>query len=90
MKGGGLVAGDVGVDAARPLVDTADERLRVVETLVAQPQGDRERTRAVVAHDDDRLVRIELGVGAGGNLAHGDEGGSGDGGTLVLPGLAHV
>jgi hypothetical protein len=44
----------------------------------------------VVAHDDDRGVGVEFGVGAGGDLAHRHKEGVGEAGGLVLPGLTDV
>ncbi len=86
----GLVAGDGGVDGSGVVIDAAGEGLGVVEALDTQPHGDGKGAGAVVAEDDDGLVGIELGVSAGCDLAHGDEGGSGDGGGLGLPGLTNV
>ena len=62
----------------------------MVEALVAEPHGDAEGAGAVVAEDDDGLVGVKLGVGAGGDLAHGHEKGVGQAGGLELPGLADV
>jgi hypothetical protein len=87
---GELVAGDGGIDRAGPGVDAAGEGLHLLETLVAEPHGDREGARAVVAEDDDRGVGIKLSVSAGGDFAHGHEERVGEGGGLVLPGLADV
>ena len=50
---------------------------------------ERERC-AVMAEDDDVVVGIEFGVGAGGDIAHGHEEGAGEAGGLGLPGLANV
>ena len=44
----------------------------------------------MVAEDDDGLVGVELGVGAGGDFAHGHQQGSGEAGGLGFPGLADV
>lgn len=87
---GELVAGDGWVDGARPGVDAAGEGLGLLEALVAEPHGDREGPRAVVTKDDDGGVRVELGVGAGGDFTHGHEERVGQAGRLVLPGLADV
>ncbi len=65
------VAGDGGVDGAGPGVDASGEGLGVVEALLAEPHGYGEGALAVVAEDDDGLVGVELGVGAGGDVAHG-------------------
>ena len=62
-----LIAGDRGVDGAGPVVDAAGQGLDVVEALVAEPHGDGEGTDAVVAHDDDRLVGVELAWARDGN-----------------------
>jgi len=78
------------VDGAGPPIDAAGERLCVLEALLAEPEGDVEGAGAVVAEDDDGLVGVELLVGAGGQVAHGDEGGAGDAGGLRLPWLADV
>jgi hypothetical protein len=86
----GLIAGDGGVDGAGPGVDAAGEGLGVLEALITQPHRDAEGTGSVMAEDDDWGVGVEFGVGARGDLTHGDEGGVGEVGGLVLPGLAHV
>jgi len=44
----------------------------------------------VVAHNDDRGVGVEFGVGARGDFAHGHEEGVWDAGGLVLPGFADI
>ncbi len=62
----------------------------MVEALVAEPHGDGKGTGAVVAKDDVGRVGIELGVGAGRDLVHGDVEGIWEGGGGDLPGLAHV
>jgi hypothetical protein len=87
---GGSVAGDRGVDVAGPLVDAAGEGLGVVEALVAQPHGNGEGSRAMVAEDYDMRVGVEFGVGARGDFAHGYEQGIRQAGGLKLPGLADV
>jgi hypothetical protein len=60
------------------------------EALIAEPGGDGERARAVVAEDEQVLVFVELFEGAGRDLVHGDEGGGCDVCGGVLPGLAYV
>jgi len=87
---GRLVAGEGGVDGAGPGVDASGEGLDVLEALVAEPHGNAERTCPVVAEDDYLLIWVEFRVGAGGDLAHGHEQRVGEGGGLVLPGLAYV
>jgi hypothetical protein len=87
---GDLVAGDGGVDGAGPGVDASGERLDLLEALIAEPHGDREGARAVMAEDDDGGVRVELGVGAGRYFAHGHEERIGEARGLVLPGLSDV
>ncbi len=86
----GLVAGDGGVDGAGPEVDASVEGLGVVEALVAEPHGDGKGAGPVVAEDDDGLVGIELGVGAGGDFAHRHQESAGDAGCFGFPGLADV
>ena len=44
----------------------------------------------MVAENYDGGVGIEFGVGAGGDIAHGDEDRVGDAGGLELPGFADV
>jgi hypothetical protein len=85
-----LVAGDRGVDGAGPGVDAAGKGLDLLEALVAQPHSDTEGAGAVMAENDDRGVGVELGVGAGGDFAHGHEERVGEAGGLVLPGFADV
>jgi hypothetical protein len=85
-----LVAGDGGVDGAGPGVDAAGEGLNLLEALVAEPHGDAEGAGSVMAEDDDGGVGVELGVGAGGDFAHGHEQRVGEAGGLELPGLADV
>ena len=84
-----LVAGDGGVDGAGPGVDASGEGLGVVEALFAEPHGYGEGALAVVAEDDDGLVGVELGVGAGGNVAH-RHGDAAEGGFGEFPGFADV
>jgi hypothetical protein len=84
-----LVAGDGGINGAGPGVDASGEGLGVVETLFAEPHGYGERALAVVAEDDDGLVGVELGVGAGGDVAHG-HGEAAEAGGFEFPGLADV
>jgi hypothetical protein len=85
-----LVTGNGGVDGAGPFVDAAREGLDVGEVLVAEPHGDGERTLAVVAEDDDGLIGVEFGVGAGGDFAHGHQKRTGEAGKLKLDGLTDV
>lgn len=87
---GELVARDGGVDLAGPGVDAAGYGLGLVEALLAEPCGYRERAGAVVAEDEDGGLFVELLVGAAGDLVHGDEGAAVDVGGVVLPGLADV
>ena len=84
------VAGDGGVDGAGPVVDASGEGLGVFEALLAEPHGDGEGTGSVVAENDDGGVGVELGVGAGGDLAHRHEERVGEAGGLELPGFADV
>ena len=84
------VAWDGGVDVAGPLVDASGKGLGVVESLVAEPHCDGERSRTVVAKDYDMRVGIEFGVGARGDFAHGHEQGIGQAGGLKFPKLADV
>ena len=84
------VEGDGRVNGAGPLVDSAGEGLDVVEALATQPHGDGKGTRAVVTDDDGRLIGVEFGVGAGGDLAHGNADGAGDACGFNLPGLADI
>lgn len=44
----------------------------------------------MVTQDDDRLVRIELLMGSGGDFAHRHQGGVGETRNLKLPGFADV
>ena len=73
-----------------PVINAAGERLRVVEALVAQPHGDGERASAMMAQDDDGLVGVKLGMGARGNVAHGDAGGVGERRRRHFPRLADI
>jgi hypothetical protein len=84
------VAGDGGVDGAGPRVDAAAEGLDLLEALVAEPHSDAEGAGSVMAEDNDGGVGVELGVGAGGDFAHGHEKRVGDAGGLEFPGLADV
>lgn len=85
-----LVAGDSGVDGAGPEVDAAGDGLGLGEALFAEPVGDGERARAVMAQDGDGLVFVELVEGARADLVHGHEEAVGDVRGRVLPGLADV
>jgi hypothetical protein len=60
------------------------------EALIAEPSGDGEGARAVVAEDEEVLVFVELFEGAGGDLVHRDEGRRFNVRGGVLPGLADV
>jgi len=62
----------------------------VSEALFPQPEGNVEGTGSVVAEDYDGRVGIELGMGAGGDFAHGHKERVGNAGGLELPGLADV
>ena len=46
--------------------------LHVFETLLPQPDSYIHRADAVMAHDDDVIVRVELLMGAGRNVSHGN------------------
>lgn len=85
-----LVERDGLIDAAGPGVYAAGERLGVLEALVAEPHGDGKRTLSVMTEDDDGLVGIEFGVGAGGDVPHGHQERSGKAGGLGLPGLSDI
>lgn len=87
---GGLVAGEDGVDLGGPGVDAARDGLGLVESLLAEPCGDRERARAVMAEDEDGGFFVELLMGAARDLVHGDEGRTFDVRGLIFPGLADV
>lgn len=58
--------------------------------MLAEPAGDGERARAVVAEDGDGLIFVQLVEGARGDFAHGDKRAVGDVRGGVLPGLADV
>lgn len=90
MDGDFLVERDGGVDGAGPVVDASGEGLDVGKVLPAQPHGDGERSLTVVAEDDDGLVGIEFGIGAGGNIAHRHEDRIGEACGAELPGLTDV
>ncbi len=87
---GRLVAGDAGVDEAGPGVDASGDGLGLVEALLAEPCSDGERAGAVVAEDEDGGFFVELLMGAGGDLVHGDEGRGFDVSGGVFPRLANV
>jgi hypothetical protein len=87
---GTLVAGDGGVDGAGPGVDAAGDGLGLVEALLAEPCGYGEGAGAVVAENEDGGVFVELLVGAGGDVVHGEEGAAFDVGGGVLPRLADI
>lgn len=62
----------------------------MVEALVAEPHGDRQRPRAVVAKDYDMGVGVEFGMGPRSDFAHGHEQGIPEAGSLKLPWLTNV
>jgi hypothetical protein len=62
----------------------------VIEALIAEPHGYRERTDAQVAHDDDGLIGVEFRVGPAGDVAHGHQDGVGKMCSLELPGVTDV
>jgi len=57
----------------RPGVNSAAQRLRLVESLLAQPIRDAHGAHSVMADDDDVLVWIEFLMSAGGHVSHGYE-----------------
>jgi hypothetical protein len=65
-----LIARDAGVDFARPGFYAAGDGLRCVESLLAQPVGDAERTRAVMAQDEQAVVGVQFLVRARRYVAH--------------------
>ena len=85
-----LVPRNGGVDDAGPEVDAAGDGLCFLEALLTEPVGDGERAGAVVAHDGDGLVFVELVEGARADLIHGHEDAVGEVRGGVLPGLADV
>jgi len=86
----GSVAGDGGVDVARPVVDASGERLDVFEALVAEPHGDVEGASPVMAEDDNGLVGVEFLMGARGYFAHRHQEGVRQAGGIELPWFADV
>ncbi len=84
------VAGEEGVGALGPGVDAAGDGLGAFEALLAEPVGDAEGAGAVVAEDEEAVVGVEFLVGAGGNLAHGDEGAALDVDGFPFPEFADV
>ncbi len=72
------------------MVDAADEGLDVIEAEIAQEHSHGERTGSMMAENDDVLVGVEFGVGAGRDLIHRNEGGVGEGCGLDLPWFAYV
>jgi hypothetical protein len=64
--------------------------LGLVEALLAEPRGDGEGAGAVMAEHEDGRVFVELLVGAGGDVVHGEESAAFDVGGGVLPGLTDV
>jgi hypothetical protein len=75
---------------ASPAVDSSAHGLDFIEALLAEPVGDGQRTDSVMTDDDDVGVGVELLVGAGGNVAHGNVLCAVDFGSVEFPGLAHV
>lgn len=61
----------------------------MLQALLPQPHGDVQGTRAVMAEDDGRPVRIEF-LQARWDISHGDLGSARNGGDLHLPWLADI
>ena len=59
----------------------------MLEALIAKPDRNRKRARAVMAEDHDRSVFVELLEGARGDFIHRDEGRAFDARGFELPGL---
>ena len=84
------VAGNGRIDLARPGIDAAGNRLRLIEALLPQPRGDRKRAGTMVAQNQDGRLIVEFRVSAGGDLVHGDKRARLNVSGLMLPGLAHI
>lgn len=78
------------VDGSGPGIDATRKRLNAFETLIAEPHGDAEGSRTVVAKDYDRSIGIEFGMGAGGHVAHRHQHRVRQRSGLELPGLAYI
>jgi predicted nucleic acid-binding protein len=78
------------VHVARPGIDPAPQRLRLLKALIAQPVRHIQRPYTVMADDDDALLRIELVVGPRRDFAHRHRMSAGKAGGRRLPGLPHI
>jgi hypothetical protein len=85
-----LVAGNTGIDFAGPGFDAPGNRLRCIESLLAEPVGHAEGTRSVVAEDEQAVVRIEFLMGPRGYVAHRHEQAGVDFGSCIFPTLADI
>jgi hypothetical protein len=65
-----LITRHIGVDGSGPAVNSASERLSVLEALLAEPHSHGKRTCSVVTENDNRLIGIELLMRTRGNVAH--------------------
>ena len=84
------VARDGGIDDGGPVVDAPGQGLGVLKSLLPEPHGDVQRTGAVMADNDDCLIRVELLVSAGRDFAHGHEASAREGGSGGLPGFTNI
>lgn len=85
-----LIGRHIRINLFRPGVDATAQRLRAVESLLAQPVGHAHGADAVMADNDDMFVGIKFLVGAAGDVSHGDQHRSSDFGHFELPGFANV
>jgi hypothetical protein len=74
----------------RPRLDPAGNRLAGIEPLLPQPVGHAQTACAVVAQNQQPVVRIKLLMRPGRNFAHRNQHAALNMGSLVLPRLAHI
>ena len=68
-----------------PGFDASAQRLRVLESLIAEPGSHIERSLSVVAENDEMLVGIEFLVSTARNVAHRHQQAALDAGCLNIP-----
>src|SRR5262249_9729214 len=80
----------LGIDSARPGIDTSAHRLNVLEPLLAQPMRHIQRANAMMTNDNYVLIGIKFLMRARWNFAHRNIGASVDSCSLVFPRFAHI
>ncbi len=84
------IAGYSWVDFPGPAIDPATQRLHLLETLIAHPNGDIQGTDTGVADSDNVRLRVQFLKDTRGNFAHRHQFRPGDLCRRKLPRLANI